>query len=832
MKIRSELVALLLAPIIAGILGYGLAAAASPLGTDPWGSQILPSGFVDIFGGPGGRADAAPTAIVTVPATDPSAVSGTPTTVSGTTTGTVTGVTWATACVVGPTACSTGAGSFSCSVTQSQACASSQTVTVVATGPGGTGNDTTVVDFPTFDLVAGSTTPNDLPDTLTVNSIAMTLVLACDAQGVSGTNWSCRGPSGAVTLAEAGTGSSPTNVTATPFHPFDSAERGARCTGATAKRYEGSASLGIGTDDFVVEYIGTSGNSSNNTILGDKNDSALTGPGIKLRTGSTTASLLLADGTTLATISGPASSLPNTSAGPPTVGHFMVFVDRSENSTNGGLAYGNGAQGGGVNPSAVSGSISGAGNFSVCEEPDGGEEVTGATVYALRVWKCTACMAGGATDATQSLAIARERTTLAFGVRPTLAVGSITPTSVARASTAYTDFIDGTTRSIFNFGTNAPRTARRSSAGTNSAGYLAEPQTTNLALQSETLGTTWTAIDVGDNVLANAYAGADLATTGDNIDGDNTGASEHGLRQAITLTAATYTLSAWFKPGPKTWGALRVNTIANTVASFDGTACAACDITQGDCGAAVGTVGAGVSQARAVRYPVDTSGDGVADVELCRISITYTGTVAAHDHDLLCAAGDATFSYTDSDALADCGFWGVEVEAYPTMTSYQATTTTSVTRSADVLSFDGVNNASTSGTVAVSMLCPNFNVSTTSKLGLRVDANNFQDLNIDATNDRPGGESTVGGVAQYAIVGSSGDVADGALHETRLTYSVNDVELFYDGVSVGTDVSATMLSTLTGSTLGIGHLNSLLQSGCAHVRTRAWAVKSLRSVAP
>lgn len=671
-----------------------------------------------------------------------------------------------------------------------------------------------VVATPTFDLVAGQTTPNDLSDSLTVNSTSMTLVLACDAQGISGTNWTCRDANGNVTLSEAGTGASPTTTINTPFHALDSAERGVSYLG-TGKTHSGAtSSVGdIGTDDFIVEWVGRAPNTNASWI--DKGIAGTDGwsiggglspnPRLNIRTGSTTTQ-----------VNGAASLNQYV--------HFIAFADRNEASTNGALAYTNGAPGTGVDVSARSGSLGNASLFAVggaSGSASSGASITG----SLRVWKCTACFAGGASNPAQWAPIARQRVATAFGIAPAIAAGTAAPTALTRATNAQVDVVDGNVRHLYLVGSNAPRVARRThSGGTVVAGYMSEPAVSNLALQSQTLGTTWTAITAGDNVLADAFAGADLSVTGDDIDGNNS-SGEHGLRQAITVTAATHSFSVWAEAGAQTWVALRNATIANGTAWFDVSTCTSGSCTVGeDCAAAVGTVQAGVIQARAQRYPIDTTGDGAADVNLCRVSISYTGTAAAHNHDLLCASADNTLTYTDADATADCGFWGVRVEAFPTMTSYLATSSASVVRNADDLRFDGASHYTGSpSTMDVAVLCPTFDdVGSGRFLTVGTGTANYGGLLIDQTNDRPNSTGIVT-TTQWTISGVSGDVADGIAHALRVNMATNNITAYYDGVSIGTDATAT-LPTVASSFLYFGSSGgSSPASACLISRARLWS---------
>jgi hypothetical protein len=676
----------------------------------------------------------------------------------------------------------------------------------------------------TFDLVAGATTPNNLSDSLTVNGTAMTLLLACDAQGISGINWTCRDANGAVVLTEAGTGSSPTTTTLTPFHAHDSAERGAVYTSSGKVHAAATSSVGdLTTEDMAVEFV-YKATAANNGRLVDKG--LLGTDGWTLRQGVASISLSF-DLRTASTT----TSVSSATVGAGQWYHGIVFVDRDEATTNGSVFYTNGSAGTGANLSARSGSLTNATALNV------GGSASSATlpgpIATLRVWRCPTgapqCFAGGATNPTQWAPIARQRTAVAFGMSPSIALGSSAPSALTRATTAHVDVVDGSTRQLYLVGTGAPRIARRThSSGTAVVGYMSEPAVSNIALQSQTLGTTWTAITVGDNVLADAFTGADLSLTGDNVDGDNTASAEHGLRQGITLTAATHTFSAWAKPGTQSFVALRNSTIANGAAWFNMSTCATCPIGE-DCAGAVGTVQTGVSQATASRWPIDTTGDGIADENLCRVSVTYLGTAALNNHDLLCAPSDGVLAYLDADATADCGFWGVRVEAFPTPTSYLATTTAAAARNADDVRFDGAGHyTGNPSTMDVAVLCPSFNTGVQSTfVSVGTGAANYARLGVDATADRGQGGADVAGV-QWLITAPSGDVSDGLPHSLRQTMATNNIQAYIDAVSIGTDLTAT-LPTVASSFVYLGTAGSTAsQSACLLSRTRLWSF----SVAP
>lgn len=676
---------------------------------------------------------------------------------------------------------------------------------------------------PTFDLVAGATTPNDLSDSLTVNSTPMTLVLACDAQGISGTNWTCRDANGNVTLSEAGTGSSPTTTISTPFHAHDSAERGVSYTSGGKTHAAATSTVGqITTQDFAFEAVYRQTTSGTAGVVFGKRSG--TNAGFSLNRSTTNFyTTTVTDGVDSVTTGG--ASL---TAG--TYAHIMVFADRNGGAT-GLRSYTNGTSVGTVNIDLVD-SLSGSDVFTVGGVSGAASGAAALPLVSFRIWVCPSatpnCFASSSNDAE-----ARQRAATAFGVAPTIAAGTAAPTALTRATLAHTDVVDGSVRHLYQFMNGAPRVARRTySGGTAVAGYMSEPAVSNIALQSQTLGTTWAAITAGDNVLADAFAGADLTTTGDDIDGNNS-TGEHGLRQSITLTAATHSFSVWAKAGSQNFVALRNATIANGTAWFDIATCTSASCVVGeDCAAAVDTVQAGVIQARAMRYPIDTTGDGVADVNLCRVGISYTGTAAAHNHDLLCAPSDNTLSYTDADATADCGFWGARVEAYPTMTSYLATTTVAVARNADDVRFDGASHYTGSpSTMDVKILCPNYNVGASGiALSAGANTNNVASIGVDVGDGaRSSGVET--SVVQWTITGAS-DIADGVLHSVRQTLETNNVEAFSDGVSVGVDTLAVIPAAASSFVYLGSSAGGAGTPACLITRARLWSSLVTPAVVP
>jgi hypothetical protein len=337
--------------------------------------------------------------------------------------------------------------------------------------------------------------------------------------------------------------------------------------------------------------------------------------------------------------------------------HFIWFADRSANvrSYRGGTNHHNFAI------SARTGSITNATGLGLLVS-------TGATRLAsiafVRVWKCTGCI--GATANQDSVAF--ERAARLWGVYATQ--GAV-PSAMSRASIRSCDIVDTTgERWLHILGNNAMCLSRRPSGAIE---LLDESAAANLLTGSATVGHAsfgWSMLHGADSADADQCDAAvpDRSFTGDKIRClANEGLRECATRQPITLTAAQHTFSVWiskYLPTYTDWMALRVDTIADVVAWFHSTNCT------------VGTVGAAV---------VSTTTEDWGG--WCRVSITYNGTGAAHDHDIVIVPSDGEIQIdTPGTGNAGCA-WGAQVEAGSAPSSYIPTTTAAVQRAADTITF-------------------------------------------------------------------------------------------------------------------------------------------------
>jgi hypothetical protein len=652
-----------------------------------------------------------------------------------------------------------------------------------ALSPAFTQRTSAVAPIPTFAVPFELSGLSRLPSTLTVNGTTLTSRLDCDASGVSGTVLTCNTGQ---TFDEAGSGASPT-VVAAPFTDGTDAIdfKGAKYYSSTAADVADLA----GDEDFVFEVVakGTNlsvyervfqaGNAPNGGAPPEGVTLATT-PGGRL-------GLFFQDGTASFIMIETDTTHCSTSD---QWCHYLFFIDRDENSTNGGRVFANGTYSASTNPYALNGDTIDNPNATV-QIGQGAGTLWRGPIATLRMWTCTGCFAGGATNATQWLAVAAERFQRLTGSHPSHASGSAIATVRTRASTATMpihDITDDVTR-LFAVGPNWPRVAAWPSGGwgadptgngTQIVGYYSEAQATNLALQSEDIATTWTNIGASTETV-NAVAGPDGETTADAINGSGTAAQ--GVSQSVTLTATSYTLSTFAKAGAQSWAYLEVPTIANVSSYFNLSTCT------------TGTVGAA-----ALAY-VEDWGNG-----WCRIILKYTGTVAAHDHDLQCASADAGQSY--AGASADCYFVGAQVEAIEYPSSYVRTKTAQVTRSADNLYYAASGNYDSTNGVSIhtAVVAPNYAPTT----GQTVFSATGPSTNDHVFRMQQAGTSTLHFYGRYnsAVQWDSHvarDTTSGEQHDLGVTAKTDEACLYDDGVlSEACDTSVTLPTGIANLFIG------------------------------
>jgi hypothetical protein len=422
----------------------------------------------------------------------------------------------------------------------------------------------------------------------------------------------------------------------------------------------------------------------------------------------------------------------------------------------------------------------------------------------VRVWECPSggqCFTGDAAFTTSAAAVAKERLHRLAGTYAP--VGGV-PTTHTRASVAHTDAdLDGDgTRRMALAGAGWPRAAKRKEAtgGEYAAGFLSEPSTTNLILQSAAQGTTWATITGGDTFNSNTFTAPDGSSDGDDIICSlNAADDECGRRQSVTLTAAKHTFSIWAKDAGHDYIVLRVNTIANTASWFNVSTCA------------TATKGSAASVSRAESY-----GGG-----LCRVSITFTGTAAAHDHDVMLASADNDLTFANAGGSEIAKVWGAQVEANEIPTSYIPTTTAPAPRAADIDQFPTTGWPSGSYTLEAKALCP---VSSTWPNGQRIvhlgGASDYSEI-IGGTSTGARFRGTNSG-AQWDDDANTPTFGSGEIVTARAVAATNNVRFYVDGVAQATtDTGATLMTPATGISIGADYPSGA-QPACIISRVRIW----------
>jgi len=326
-------------------------------------------------------------------------------------------------------------------------------------------------------------------------------------------------------------------------------------------------------------------------------------------------------------------------------------------------------------------------------------------------------------------------------------------------------------------------------------GLLIEEQRTNLLVQSENFATTWSTANV--TVTANTTTAPDGTSTAETFD-DDVANGVHDVNQSIvTTTGTTYTLSAFLKNVNRQYAILACSGSASSYAS------AKFDLSAGTLGSTVAS-GAGWS---VTSSSITSVGSGWYRCTITFVVGTTTGNAArigmATDGTTFTASQRGLEVYTGSDKTIFV--WGAQLEAGAFATSYIPTTTTALTRSADVASMTGTNFSSwfnaVEGTLFVEAQYP-FAVASGSNNGFaEIDDGTFNEA--FAIYVSPAGNSNFlvrdGGVSQ-AQIAISGMTANTVI-KIAGSYKLNNFQQATNGTLGSADTSGT-LPTVTRLALG------------------------------
>lgn len=464
--------------------------------------------------------------------------------------------------------------------------------------------------------------------------------------------------------------------------------------------------------------------------------------------------------------------------------HIICFFDASGNSR----CYVNGAV------SGSGGTYSAAGDIDPTAASELKVGYSSGTSFNSDIAFLATWQGAGWLDSDLQANLAKERFAKLCGVWPQKAKGTALPTTMTRASTAMLDKLENsnTTRKLYKVGSNWMRcVSRLDGNGDEAQGYLSENAITNKCLYSEDISNAaaWTELDAGDSVGGSVTTPNGRTSTTSGHIADSTDGT-HGVSQSVTVTAETWTASAFMKKGDKDWAFIWNNSVANCRVWFN-----------------LSTGVVGTTAAAVVGASIEDWGNG-----WYRCSMTFTGTAAGHAIRFQSADADGDSAVPGDGATVNTYIWGTQVELADTMRSYVPTTTAAATKAVDTLTFkgdDGNIKNNGVGAIEIKTLNPDYAESTLALVacslndgGATADRIQLYASNNNATilTAATGGDG--------GSIASSTDVVDGILNTTRLLWETDNLEAFVNGVSVGTDVDADIPDDLDRIDVGKSHTTS------------------------
>jgi uncharacterized lipoprotein NlpE involved in copper resistance len=318
-------------------------------------------------------------------------------------------------------------------------------------------------------------------------------------------------------------------------------------------------------------------------------------------------------------------------------------------------------------------------------------------------------------------------------------------------------------------------------------GYLAEGARTNILLQSNDLSTTWS--NTSNSVDVQNYAIApDGSSTGQRIiDSSVGGTGSVRMHQAIGSLSTTtqYVYSAFFKADQLGFVKMAASsfTIATPIAFFDLTN---------------GLVGTGSNTDSAA---IESVGNGWYR---CWISFTTDASDIAGDINIY-VADSVSNATVDLDGTSSILVWGAQLEAGSFPSSYIATAAAAVTRNADTLS-SSLNEVYplTAYAETVQSVDQSSGVGNSYTFAVNENTTPSQDeFYIRAEQSAVDYQGVVysGSTAVANIQG--GAPAAGVLRTLTMAVALNDVEMYVDGVSIGSDTSAALPAAPTLMNIGM-----------------------------
>jgi hypothetical protein len=314
---------------------------------------------------------------------------------------------------------------------------------------------------------------------------------------------------------------------------------------------------------------------------------------------------------------------------------------------------------------------------------------------------------------------------------------------------------------------------------------LIEPQRTNLLTYSEMFSdVNW--VKTNSTISANVTTSPDGTLTADRFSANGVNLV-HQLTQFLTFTTATnYTFSMYVKADTNNFIQLVLPAPA-----FGANAWANFNVLNGT----IGTVGS------AATANIVNVGNG-----WFRCSITAPATTTILTTIIANIVTSATSVRSESNTLSTSLFvWGAQLEVGAYITSYIPTTTSALTRNADVISKTGISSliGQTEGTIYAEIKV-NKLIGTASRYIFSISdgtANNRIYIAFSSSSSNVlRGRIFNGGTLQCSIDTST--ITTTGTYKLALAYKNNDIVFYVNGVQIGVDTSATIP---TCSIVDIGH---------------------------
>jgi hypothetical protein len=319
-------------------------------------------------------------------------------------------------------------------------------------------------------------------------------------------------------------------------------------------------------------------------------------------------------------------------------------------------------------------------------------------------------------------------------------------------------------------------------------GLLIEEQRANLLTYSaEFDNAAWS--KVNGSVTANNTTAPDGTTTAD-LFVVNTSNTQHRVDFVTTVSAGTYSFSAYVKPSGYNFVWMRIGGNGG-VANIS-----------------TGEVLAGVTAG--YTFTATAVGNGW-------YRLVLTGAAALNDTVRINTLPTGDVADYTGDGTSGIFLWGAQLEAGAFATSYIPTVASQVTRAADVAAITGPNFSSwynqSAGTFVVEGDSA-ANINNVTVYRVLAAGSGGDALSVYAYNGRWGGSSRVGGVFQ-ADIQQTGSFTANVPAKTAFAYATNDFAVSVSGSTPLTDTSGT-IPTVTqlniGGEGGTGVLNGHIRS--------------------